>query len=165
MPYIFVSWCSAWPKTDYIKTPSVFLRRGGRETQNTERLFQRRLEGETPPRSPPDTSPTSLTSTPSTTPWRGSSLPLDYGFVAVACSIYLLCFNVKCHMSWPTWLWCILCNSYVMDLYFIRWSMRCDMLLCSWCMSRCILLLYFFYLFWSNMYARGGWCVLDGLTM
>jgi hypothetical protein len=44
------------------------------------------------------------------------------------------------HMSCPTWLWCILCNSYVVDLYIIGWLMRCDMLLCSWCMSRCILL-------------------------
>jgi hypothetical protein len=44
------------------------------------------------------------------------------------------------HMSCPTWLWCMLCNSYVVDLYIIGWLMRCNMLLCSWYMSRCIFL-------------------------
>jgi hypothetical protein len=38
----------------------------------------------------------------------------------------------------------ILCNSYMVDPYFIGCSMRCDILLCSQCMSRCILLPPFF---------------------
>jgi hypothetical protein len=71
------------------------------------------------------------------------------------------------HMSCTTWLWCILCNSYAVDLYFIGWSMRCDMLLCSWCMSRCILLSRSLLLVLIQHVcesARGGWCVLDGVT-
>jgi hypothetical protein len=92
------------------------------------------------PKSPPVTSPTSLTSPTPTPWWRGSSPSLDYGLVAVSCSIYLYAMMFRCHMSCPTWLCHILCNYYVVDPYFIRWSMSCDTLLCSWCMIRCILL-------------------------
>jgi hypothetical protein len=54
--------------------------------------------------------------------------------------LFLSCTSMfRHHMSCPTWLWCIVCNSCVVDLYIIGWLMRCDMLLCSWCMSRCIL--------------------------
>jgi hypothetical protein len=74
----------------------------------------------------------------------------------------------RCHMSCPTWLWCILYNSYMVDLYFIGWSMRCDMLLCSWCMSRFILLPNYLLLVLIQHVcesARGGGCgVLDGVT-
>jgi hypothetical protein len=73
----------------------------------------------------------------------------------------------RCHMSCLTWLWCILYNSYVVDLYFIEWSMRYDMLLCSRCMSRCILLPRYLLLVLIQHVcesARGGWCVLDGVT-
>jgi hypothetical protein len=73
----------------------------------------------------------------------------------------------RCHMSCPTWLWCILCNSYMVDLYFIGWSMRCDMFLCSWCMSRCILLpcsLLLVLIQHLCESTRGGWCALDGVT-
>jgi hypothetical protein len=71
------------------------------------------------------------------------------------------------HMSCPTWLWFILCNSYVVDLYFIGWSMGCDMLLCFWCMSICILLPHSLLLVLIQHVcenAKGGWCVLDGVT-
>jgi hypothetical protein len=67
------------------------------------------------------------------------------------------------HMSFPTWLWCILCNFYVVDLYIIGWLMRCDMLFCSWRMSRCIfsphsLLLVLIQHVCEGMW--GVWCVL-----
>jgi hypothetical protein len=55
----------------------------------------------------------------------------------------------------------------VVDLYFIGWSMRCDMLLCSWCMSRYILLpgsLLLVLIQHVCESARGGWCVLDEVT-
>jgi hypothetical protein len=39
--------------------------------------------------------------------------------VAVACPIFLSYASMFIHhMNCPTWLWCILCNSYVVDLYF-----------------------------------------------
>jgi hypothetical protein len=57
-----------------------------------QRLNLRRMEGETLPEPSPITSPTSPTS-PTLPPWwRGSSPPLEYGFVAVAWSISLLCY-------------------------------------------------------------------------
>jgi hypothetical protein len=46
----------------------------------------------------------------------------------------------------PNMIMAILCNSYVVDPYFIGWPMRCEPLSCSWCMSRCILLPYSCYL-------------------
>jgi hypothetical protein len=86
----------AWPKNDYIKTPPQRSREEAAEKHETQkqRLFKQRLEGETLLESPTVASPTSPTSPPSTPPWRGSSPPLDYGFVAISCSISLLCFNV-----------------------------------------------------------------------
>jgi hypothetical protein len=105
---------------------------------------------------------------PSPPSWRGSIPPLDYGLVAVACSISLLCYDCL-DAIWAVQhdLWHILCNSYLEDLYFIGWSMRCDMLLCSWCMSRCILLprsLLLVLIQHVCESTRGGWCVLDGVT-
>jgi hypothetical protein len=44
--------------------------------------------------SPPNASPPIPTLTPSSPPWRWSSPPLDYGFVAVSCPISLLYYNV-----------------------------------------------------------------------
>lgn len=84
------------PKNDYIYGPEEFS--GGEHHRKTEtpkrRLLQRRLEGETPSGSPPEGSPPSPTSS-SSSPWpRGSSPPLDYGFVAVAWSISLMFFIV-----------------------------------------------------------------------
>jgi hypothetical protein len=61
----------------------------------------------------------------------------------------------------------IIAHIYMVNLYFIRWSMRYDMLLCFLCMSRCILLPYFLLLVLiQHIYesTRGGWCVLDGVT-
>jgi hypothetical protein len=93
MPSVFISDWSSWPKNSYIKTPlGVPSRRWQRNTK--QRLFQRRLKGETLPELPPVTSPTSPTSPTPPPWWRGSSTPLYYGFMAVACSISLLCYDV-----------------------------------------------------------------------
>jgi hypothetical protein len=94
---IFVSWRSAWPKNAYIKTPPPLgdRDRGGKETWNTEtEAVPANIGGGNAAGVALDASPPSPTSTPSSPLWRGSSPPLDYGFVAVACSISLLCFNV-----------------------------------------------------------------------
>jgi hypothetical protein len=96
IPSIFVSWCSAWPKNTYIKTPPLVFPRGGSgETWNTEtEAIPAKIGGG-------NTTGVDLRgfsnlfdiNTIDTTMKRECP-PLDYGFVAVACSISLLCFNV-----------------------------------------------------------------------
>jgi hypothetical protein len=88
MPSVFAPDCSAWPKNSYIKTSRGSLK------EAEQSLFQQRLEGKTLPESLPVTSPTSPTSPIPPPWWRGSSPPLYYGFVALACSISLLCHDV-----------------------------------------------------------------------
>jgi hypothetical protein len=95
MSSIFVLLDASWPKTIYKKDPSVGRKRERRqniETRNRS-LGDQRLEGETPtghcrcdlhPLQRLHLSPW----------WRGSSPPLDYGFVAVAICISLLFFIV-----------------------------------------------------------------------
>jgi hypothetical protein len=65
------------------------------------------------------------------------------------------------HMSFLPWLW----PYYVIPIWWILsiigWFLRCEPLLCSWCMNRCILLLHSLNLLWSNMYTRA--CVSDGV--
>jgi hypothetical protein len=60
----------------------------------------------------------------------------------------------RCHMSCPTWLWHILCNSYVVDLYLSDdlWDVICYYVLDVWVHAYFYPVLY--YLFWSNLYAR-----------
>ena len=66
-----------WPKNYYIKTPWGFL--GGRRRRNTktpkQRLYRRRLEGETPPEAPVEGSLPCPTPPPASSWWRGSSPP------------------------------------------------------------------------------------------
>ena len=123
------------------KAPSRSREQAERKHRNTETEAEPgRLEGETPPESSPVASPPSPTSSSASPWWRGSSPPLDYGFVAVAWSLSL---------SLVLWLfrtiWAALhdyghiCNTYVVDLCFMRWYMRLQFLLCVWCIHRCIL--------------------------
>jgi hypothetical protein len=95
-------WCSSSSQLDQLdlkhlyKDPLRCSLEEAVEKHETEkrRLIQQRLEGETLSESP---SVASLTSSTSPTPspwWIGSSPPLDYEFVAVACSISLLCYDV-----------------------------------------------------------------------
>jgi hypothetical protein len=63
----------------------------------------------------------------------------------------------------PNMIMAILFNSYVLDPYFIGWSVRCEHLSCSWCMNRCILLSCSYYLFLSNLLWEHVWgmvCVI-----
>jgi hypothetical protein len=171
MPSIFISWCSAWPKNAYIKTPPPIKDGETRRQRNTKQ----RNRG------------------CSSKDWRAKRClsrprtvlhPLQHqhhhhrheegvGYLwSMGLWHYLVLFlsyasMFRHHMSCPAWLWCILCNSYVVDLYFTGWSMRCDMLLCSWCMTRCILLPHYLLLVMTKHVCesmRGGWCVLDGVT-
>lgn len=112
-----------WPKNHYIYDLRGFSR-GGRH-RNTEtwkrRLQQRRLEGETPPELPTEGSPPSPTSS-SSSPWsRGSSPPLDYGFVAVAWSISLMFFIVRSAIWAAQHDYGHIWNTYVVDLYSMIW--------------------------------------------
>ena len=92
LPSVLISDRRVWPKTDYIYDPrGVLAMEGGgnRETMKQSQN-QRRLERETLPESSPIASPPSPTSSTPPPWWRGSSPPLDYGFVAVAWSTSLL---------------------------------------------------------------------------
>jgi hypothetical protein len=93
---IFVSRCLAWPKMP-IYRPSLDDHevRRRRNTNHKNRGCSSKDWRRKRCRSlPPDASPPSPIATPSSPPSRGRSPPLDYGFVAVACPISLLCFNV-----------------------------------------------------------------------
>jgi hypothetical protein len=164
VPSIFISWSSAWAKNPYIKTPLDDREtRRRRNTKHRNRGCPAKIGGGNDVESPPVASPPSPMSTPPSPPWRGSSPPLDYGFVAIACPISSCTSLFRHHMSCPTWLWCIVCNSYMVDLYIIGWLMRCDMLLCSWRMSRCIFSPYSLLLVLIQHVCEGmweGWYVL-----
>jgi hypothetical protein len=87
------------------------------------------------------------------------------GLWVCGCSLFyfsLMLWLFRCRMRGPTWLWHILCNSYMVDPYLIGWSM-----LYSICMSRCILFPRSLLLVLIQHVcegARGGWCVLDGVN-
>jgi hypothetical protein len=94
MSSIFVSWCSAWRKNAYIKTLlDDHEMRQRRNTKHRNRGCSNEDWRGNAAGVAPDTSPRSPKPAPSSPPWRGSNPPLDYEFVAVACSISLLCFN------------------------------------------------------------------------
>jgi hypothetical protein len=80
------------------------------------RLYLLRLQRETLWEPSPVASPTSPTS-PTPPPWRrGSTPPLDYGFVVVDWSLSLSCaMLIICHMSCLTWLW----SYYVIPMWWI----------------------------------------------
>jgi hypothetical protein len=95
MSSVFPLDCSGWPKNPIYRSPKAFSQGGGGETWNHKiEAIPVKIGGETLSESPLFACPTSPTSPTFPPWWRGSSLPLDYGFVAVACSIYLLCYDV-----------------------------------------------------------------------
>jgi hypothetical protein len=102
MASIFASRCSAWLKNTYVKNPHDDCdQEAAEKTQNTEtEAVPAKIGGGNAARVAPDASPPSLTSTPSSPPWRGSSPPLDYGFVVVACPIFSCTSLFKHHMSY-----------------------------------------------------------------
>jgi hypothetical protein len=83
-------------KNVYIKPPEVFPWESGGETWNHKNrgCSSEDWRGKRYRSRPPVTFPTSPTSPTPPPWWRGSSPPLDYCFVAVACSISLLCYDV-----------------------------------------------------------------------
>ena len=120
-----------WPKNAYIKTPSTATWRGVTENHHRRKQLktESRLEGEPLPELPPVAPPPSPT-TPAPSPWwRGSSPPLDYGFVEVAWSKSLLFFIVLEPYELPYMIMAIFCNTYVVDLYSMIWSMRLEPIL------------------------------------
>jgi hypothetical protein len=90
MSSVFISDWSAWPKNTYRNTPEAFSQGGSRETWNHEtEAIPAKIGGGIADGVAPVAFPTSPTPPPW---WRGSSPPLNYGFVAVAWSISLLCY-------------------------------------------------------------------------
>ena len=84
LPSIFPPPTPFWPKNAYKNYPPTFSGRGAAETQNTEtETWSCRLEGENSGGALPAWSPSSPTTSPPSPWWRGSSPPLDYGFVEV----------------------------------------------------------------------------------
>ena len=108
------------------RSPDAISERGEREHRNTETEPEpAKIGGGNAAGAIPVGSPSSPTS-PSPSPWwRGSSPPLDYGFVAVAWSLSLV-------PSLFRTIWAALhdyghiCNSYVGDLCFMRWYLRLE---------------------------------------
>jgi hypothetical protein len=99
---IFISYCSAWPQNDYIKSlRGVLVRRQRRKMKHRKkRLFQRRLEGEMLRESPPVASPTSPIATIMKREYSTSRL-----WVCGSSLFYfsLMLWLFRCHMSCPTW--------------------------------------------------------------
>jgi hypothetical protein len=144
MSSAFISHWLSWPTNVYIKTPEAFPRGGSGQTQNYEtEAIPANIGGGNTTGIAPVASPTSPTSPTPPSWWRGSSPPLDYGFVAVACSISLLCYDV-------TWLWHILCNFYVVNPYLLddQWDVILHYVLDVWVDAYCYPVIY--YLFWSK---------------
>jgi hypothetical protein len=96
MPSIFVSLDASWPKTIYKKGPPYGSWKGALpKHRNTKHKPARsKIGGEISGGALPVWSPSLPTTLPSSPWWRGSSPPLDYGFVAVAICISLLFFIV-----------------------------------------------------------------------
>jgi hypothetical protein len=95
MSSVFISYRLAWPKNVYRKTPqSVLVRRWWRNTKPRNRgCFSEDWRGKHC-RSCPRSLLQPLQHHQHHQDWRGSIPPRDYGFVAVPCSISLLCYNV-----------------------------------------------------------------------
>jgi hypothetical protein len=93
---IFVLLDASWPKTIYKKGPPCGLRkRAPPKHRNTKQKPGRsKIGGENSGGALPVWSPSLPMTLPSSPWWRGSSPPLDYGFVAVANYISLLLFIV-----------------------------------------------------------------------
>jgi hypothetical protein len=117
-------------------------------------------------------SPTPPTSSPSTSPWRGSSPPQGYGFVEVALVSLSLCASLIRSVWAASHDYGHRCNSYVVDLFYELLNLRLQLFLLSY-LSRCILCTPFLFasfdqssswervwgdgcISWSN----GGWLVL-----
>jgi hypothetical protein len=118
MPSIFVSLDASWPKTIYKKGP--FAGRERERRRNTEtRTEAREIEDwrEKLRRALPVWSPSPPTTLPLSPWWRGSSPPLDFGFVAVAICISLF---LVLHCFSAIWVaehdYGHLCITFVVDL-------------------------------------------------
>jgi hypothetical protein len=96
LPLIFVSRRSAWPKNTYIKTPStITIRRRQRNTKHRNRgCSSKDWRGKRCRSHPRSLLYPLRCQHHHHRQWRGSSPPLDYGFVVVDCPISLIYFIV-----------------------------------------------------------------------
>jgi hypothetical protein len=169
MVSVFILDWSAWPKNAYIKTPRGVPWGCGGETWNHEtKDVPTKIGGGNAAGVAPDRF-SNLSEITNTATMMNREYSTSGLWVCGSSLLFFISYSMmfRCHMSYPTWLCCILYNSYVVDLYFIGWSMSCDVLLCSWCISRCILLPRSLLLVLIQLVCesvRGGWCVLDGVT-
>jgi hypothetical protein len=168
MPSILISRCSAWPKNAYIYPPMIAIK-GGRETWNTKtEVVPANIGGGNDAEVAPgrfstlfdiDTIITAMKREYSTSGLWVCGSSLSYFSFVLQCLdiIWAAQHDYDAYYVIPIWWISILLDN----------LMRCDMLLCSWCMSRCILLphsLLDVLIQHVRESTRGEWCVLDGVT-
>jgi len=151
-----------------IKIVPDALRKGApQKHRNTETEIRScRLEGENSGGALPERSPPPPTTSPSTPWWRGSSPPLDYGFVEVT-YVSLLSWASLISTVWAAEHdYGHLCNTFVVDLYELIYVWDCNcfisvMKVDAYYVPRSYLVILIKHVYES---VCGGTCALDGVT-
>ena len=158
-------------KTPIKKVPRRSLEGAPHKHRNTETEIRScRLEGENSGGALPAWSPSSPTTSPPSPWWRGSSPPLDYGFVEVT-YVSLLSWASLISTVWAAEHdYGHRCNTFVVDLYELIYVWDCNVcfsyeyrcILCTPFLSTCFDQACLWERVWGNVcisWSNGGWLV------